>query len=87
MAAQQGGGLLAAREHRVAQHRGQVAQVGLDSVDVRRVERRGELADRGVAGCAAHDDLGQHGIVETRDLGARFDPGVHSWITAGAPLR
>ena len=76
MARQQGCGLFAGGECRMLQHRNQVGQVGLDAVDACRRERGREIGDGEFAIRAARDDLGEHGIVEGGDLGARLDPAI-----------
>ncbi len=57
----------------------QLRQIRLHAVQVRVVERLGERRERGAAGLAAHDDLGEHRVVERTHLGA----GVHPRLDAG----
>ncbi len=64
-------------------HLAQVGEVGLDAVDARGVERRGQALARLLARRAARDDLGQHRIVERRHLGAARDPGFDSRAVGG----
>ncbi len=54
----------------------QVIEIGLDAIDGALIERRGELRHGFRAGCALDDDLGEHRIVEGRDLGSRRDPAI-----------
>ena len=67
------GGLLAAAEHPAGDDLTHVREVGLDARDGRAGQRRLQCAQRGGPIRAAHDDLGEHGVVEGGHLDAGLD--------------
>ncbi len=56
--------------------RAQQAQVGDDAVDPAGGQGRAQDVERGVAGVALGDDLGEHGVVVRRDLQAGLGEAV-----------
>ncbi len=55
----------------------QIVQVRGNAVQARVRQRVCQLVQRGLARIRMHDQLGQHGVVERRHLGAGRDPAVH----------
>ena len=56
--------------------RTKVIEIGLDAVDAGGLQRRRELRRCFVAGVPLHDHLGEHRIVERRDLSAGRNPAI-----------
>ena len=77
---------LAGDEPRVRQQRGLEGDVAADAADHEGVQRGAHLGDGVVAVAAVHDELGDHRVVEHRDLAALVDAGVHAHTTK-APVR
>ena len=67
---------LARAPARMLHHRSQEWHVVLDAIDIESVERPGLSLDRGGAGRRMRHELGDHRIVEHRDLAAFEDAGV-----------
>ncbi|KAG1442994.1 hypothetical protein G6F57_018241 [Rhizopus arrhizus] len=70
-------GQLARAEAFVGHDLAQVVQVGGDAVQPRAGQRIRQLVQRGLARFRMHDQLGQHGVIEGRHLGAGGDPAIH----------
>jgi hypothetical protein len=77
---QRSGGLLPAQEYRVHGHLPQVAQVGLQALQVGGRQCRLQAGAGGIAVGGMHDELGDHRVVEGRDLAAALDPGIHPHV-------
>jgi hypothetical protein len=79
-ASERPGGLLPAQEYRVHGDLPQVAQVGLQALQVAVRQCRLQARAGGIAVGGMHDELGDHRVVEGRDLAAALDPGVHPHV-------
>jgi len=67
--------------------RPQVVEVGRDAVDLRGFERGAQLLQRGRAVAGAHDELGEHRVVERAHLGAGLDPGIDARVVWEGDVR